>query len=359
MSESINLGSGDPDAEAPECVKEAIFKALKEGGDWTHYGGSAISLQFKEAVIDYYKTMGPEYKPDNIIPTCGSTAALNVALGTVLDEGDEILMWEPSYSGHYSLLRSMGIKLSVAPLREDDGWHPDVDTLGEYVSPETKAVLICNPNNPTGTVFKEEELQAIGDLAVDHDFAILSDEIYLHFVYGDKKFVSTASLDGLAERTINIMSFSKTFSMTGYRLGYTIVPDRYLKRANSLHGLANRPASFVYAGGVAALRSDFSYVEERRKVYGERIGYFCNAIDEVEGISCIPAEGAFYGWFNIKELGIGSQEFCDRLQKEGARMRPGKGFGLNTDHYVRAALVRPVSQLKEVVAKVKNVVNTL
>ena len=358
MSELINLGSGDPDAEAPDCVKEAIFKALKDGGDWTHYGGREISQQFKEAVIDYYKTMGPEYKPENIIPTCGSTAALNVALGSVLDEGDEILMWEPSYSGHYSLLRGMGVKLSVAPLREDEGWHPDVDTLQEYASPETKAVLVCNPNNPTGTVFTEKELRAIGEIAVDHDLAILSDEIYLHFVYGDNKFVSTASL-GLEERTINIMSFSKTFSMTGYRLGYTIVPDRYLKRANSLHGLNNRPASFVYAGGTAALRSDFSYVKERKKVYGERIDYFCNALDAVEGISCIPADGAFYAWFNIKELGITSGEFCERLLKEGVRMRPGKGFGLNTDHYVRAALVRPVSQLKEAVARVENVVNSL
>ncbi|MCW3990596.1 MAG: pyridoxal phosphate-dependent aminotransferase [Candidatus Bathyarchaeota archaeon] len=359
MSISINLGSGDPEVEAPECVKEAIMKALKEGGNWTHYGGRDISRQFKESVIDYYKTLGPEYKLDNIIPTCGSTAALNVALGAVLDKGDEILMWEPSYSGHFSLLRKMGVKMSVAPLKEETGWHPDIDTLPEYVSSETKGVLICNPNNPTGTVFNEEELRVIGDLAVDHDFAILSDEIYLHFVYGDNKFVSTASLNGLKERTINIMSFSKTFSMTGYRLGYTIVPDRYLARANSLSGLNNRPASFVYAGGIAALRSDFSYVDERRKVYGERIDYICNALDDVEGISCIPSDGAFYAWFNIKELGIGSQEFCNRLRKEGVGMRPGRGFGLNTDHYVRAALVRPVSELKEAVAKVKNVVNSL
>ena len=360
MSKSfISLNSGDPDIEAPNCVKEAVMKAFKEGGDWTHYGGSDIPRQFKESVVDYYKTIGPEYKPENVIPTCGSTAALYVALDTVLDKGDEILMWEPSYSGHFSILKKMGVKMSVAPLKEETGWHPDMDTLQEYVSPKTKGVLICNPNNPTGTVFKEEELRAIGDLAVDHDFTILSDEIYLHFVYDDNKFVSTASLDGLKERTINIMSFSKTFSMTGYRLGYTIVPDRYLEKANLLHGLATRPATFVYAGGIAALRSDFAYVDKRKKTYKGRVDYICNALNEVDGISCIPAEGAFYAWFNINDLGIGSEEFCNRLRKEGVSMRPGKGFGLNTDHYVRAALVRPVSELKEAVAKVKNVVNSL
>lgn len=360
MSKSfLNLDSGDPDIEAPKCVKEAIIKALKEGGAWTHYGGKDIPRQFQETVVDYYKTIGPEYKPENVIPTAGSSIALYMVLTTVFDKGDEILLWEPSYSGHYSLLKNMGIKMSVAPLKEETGWHPDMDTLQEYVSPKTKGVLICNPNNPTGTVFKKEELQAVGDLAVDHDLTIFSDEIYLHFVYDDNKFVSTASLDGLKERTINIMSFSKTFSMTGYRLGYTIVPDKYIEKVTLAHDLATRPTTFVYAGGIAALKSDFTYVEKRKKTYEERVDYICNALNEVDGISCIPSEGAFYAWFNIKDLGIGSDEFCTRLRKEEVGMRPGKRFGLKTDHYVRAALVRPVSELKEVVAKVKNVVNSL
>ena len=355
----INLNGGDPDVEAPKCVKDALMKAFKEGGVWTHYGGRDIPREFREAVVDYYKTIGPEYKPENVIPTAGSSAALYVALATVLSRGDEILMWEPSYSGHYRLLNNMGVKVSCAPLKEETGWHPDMDTLQEYVSPKTKGVLICNPNNPTGTVFTKDELKGICDIAVDNDMAVFSDEIYLHFVYGDSKFHSTAGL-GYEDRTLNIMSFSKTFSMTGYRLGYTIVPDRYLEKATMVQGMAAaRPATFVYAGGTAALRSDLKYVEERRKIYKGRVDYICNALNDIKGISCIPSQGAFYAWFNIKDLGIGSQEFCDRLQKEGVGMRPGKVFGINTDGYVRAALVRPVDDLKEVVAKVENVVNSL
>jgi len=356
----INLNAGDPDVEAPKCVKDAVMDAFKKGGNWTHYGGREIPLKFREAVVDYYKTFGPEYKVDNVLPTAGSSAALYVALATILDRGDEILMWEPSYSGHYSIMRNMGVKMSVAPLKEETEFHPDVDTLGEYVTPKTKGVIICNPNNPTGTVFTKDELKGIGDIATDHDMAIFSDEIYLHFIYDDNKFTSTASL-GFQDRTINIMSFSKTFSMTGYRLGYVIVPEMYLEKASTVQRLtAARPATFVYAGGIAALRSDLSYVEDRRKAYDERRLYFCNAIDEIDGLHCKPFEGAFYAWFDIEDTGIGSVEFCERLLKEeNVSVRPGKNFGLNIDGYVRVPLVRPVPELEKAVERIENFVKSL
>lgn len=357
----INLNAGDPDVEAPKCVIDAVLDAVKNGGVWTHYAGSEIPQRFREAVVDYYKMFGPEYEPNSVVPTAGSSAALYIALATVLEKGDEILLWEPSYSGHYNLFRNMGVKMSVAPMKEETGFHPDLDTLEEYVSPETKAVLICNPNNPTGTVFTEKELKGIGEVATDHDLAIFSDEIYLHFIYDNNKFTSTASLDGLKERTINIMSFSKTFSMTGYRLGYVIAPERYIEKATTVARMtAPRPVTFVYAGGTAALRKGMPYVEERRQAYDERRKYFCKAIDDVDRLRCSPFEGAFYAWFCIKDLGIGSVEFCNRLLKEeNVSVRPGKMFGLNIDGYVRVPLVRPVPVLKEAVRRIENLVKTI
>jgi aminotransferase len=238
------------------------LNAIKEGGKWTHYSTRGeIPDDFKAAVVDYYSTIGPIYEPTNVVPTAGSSAALYIALASVLEEGDEVLMWSPSYRGHYRLLDQMGVKASVAPLKRETGYHPDLDTLEDYVSLNTKAVLICNPNNPTGTVFTKKELEAIGELAIDHDITVFSDEIYLHFVYDDNEFVATSTLEGLKERTINIMSFSKTFSMTGWRLGYVIVPEKYIDRANKINRMtAPRPASFVYAAGTAALRGSMSYV---------------------------------------------------------------------------------------------------
>ena len=357
----INLYAGDPDVEAPKCVIEAVQDVIKKGGVWTHYGGAEIPQRFKEAVVDYYRMFGPEYEPGNVVPTAGSSAALYIALASVLERGNEVLLWEPSYSGNYNLLRNMGVKMSVAPLEEESEFHPDLDTLEEYVGPDTKAVLICNPNNPTGTVFTEEELRGIGEIATDHDLAIFSDEIYLHFIYDDNRFISTASLDGLQERTINIMSFSKTFSMTGYRLGYTIAPERYIEKTQTIASMtAPRPATFVYAGGTAALREGMPYVEERRKVYDERRRYFCEAIDAVNRLNCSLFEGAFYAWFRMKETGIGSVEFCDRLLKEeNVNLRPGKLFGVNVDGYVRVPLVKPVPFLKEAVGRIENLVESL
>ena len=357
----INLNSGDPDAEAPPHVREAILQSLSEGGKWTHYWPSEVTSEFCQAVVNYYKKIGPEYKPENVIPTAGSSPALYVALKTILDKGDEILMWQPSYSGHYTMLKTMGVKMNVAPLLEETAFHPDLDTLSEYITPKTKAILICSPNNPTGTVFTRKELEVIGDHAVDNDLAVFSDEIYLHFVYGNSKFTSTASIGDLQERTINIMSFSKTFSMTGYRLGYTIVPERYLSKANAIANMvAARPTTFVYAGGIAALKGDMSYVEDIRQEYGARKNYFCNALDNIDGIKCQPSEGAFYAWFNIKKLGLNSEEFCKRLlDEQQVNVRPGNQFGLSVEGYVRAALVQPIPDLKEAITRISEFAGSL
>ncbi len=335
--------------------------AIKEGGRWTHYAGQEIPRRFQEAVVDYYKAFGPEYKPENVIPTAGNSAALFISLRTVLDQGDEILLGSPSFVGHYRILNSLGVKMSIAPLTRETGYHPDLVTLEDCIGPETKAVLVCNPNNPTGTTFTEKELRAIGDLAIDYDLTIFSDEIYLHYVYDDNEFYSTASFEGLEERTINIMSFSKTFSMTGWRLGYTIVPDRYLERASTIASMtASRPATFVYAAGTAALRGDMSYVEERRQAYDERRRYFCIAVNDIEGLRCHLFEGTFYAWFDARSYGLGSEEFCERLrERENVALSPGNRFGVKTDGFIRVPLVQPVPVLEDVVERLERFVQSL
>jgi aminotransferase len=342
-NEYVKLTGGDPD------------------GKWTHYARGEIPEQFRQAVVDYYKNFGSVYETENVIPTAGSSAALYIALASVLAEGDEVLMWSPSYAGHYRILNEIGVKASIAPLERENGYHPDLDTLEDYISPKTKAVLICNPNNPTGTVFNRKELEAIGELAIDNDLAIFSDEIYLHFVYDDNEFVATSTLEGLKERTLNIMSFSKTFSMTGWRLGYTIVPERYLEKAYKIAALtAPRPATFIYAAGTAALTGSLSYVEERRQAYDERRRYFCKAIDELNGLSCHLFEGAFYTWFDARSYGLGSEEFVKRFEEaENVGLSPGHRFGVKTDGFIRVPLVQPVHVLKDVVGRLERFLGTL
>jgi aminotransferase len=359
--EFIKLNAGDPDVEAPQYAINEALLGIIEGGMNTHYPHySGYPDRFNEAVVDYYKKFtGVEYEPKDVIPAAGSSAALYIALRACLEKGDEVLMFNPYYMGHTAIFNGMGVKMNMVPLYRETNYHPNIDEIAEYVTPKTKAVLICNPANPTGTVFTPEELKTLGDLAVDHDFALLADEIYLHFTYDGHKFTSIASLNDIyKERTLCIMSFSKTFSMTGWRLGYDIIPERYKKKADLIRRMsAPRPATFVYRMGISCLSGDFKYVEERRIEYEKRRNYFCKAIDDL-GWPCHKFEGAFYAWFDVRNTGLGSQEFQTKVQKsQNVALSPGNRFG--ADGFIRVPLVQPVPVLEEVVDRLKEFKSSL
>ena len=364
MKEPINLGAGDPDVEAPRIVVETAVEALREGGRWTHYSHirkNPTMDNFLEAVVDYYKGFGPTYELEQVIPTAGSGAALSVAMATLLGKGDEILMFEPAFMGYFGSLRELGVTPVLAPLPESRGFHPDMETLGEYVTPKTKAILICSPNNPTGTVLTPEETQGIADLAIEHDLNVIADEIYLHYVYDDNVFTAISGLEGMKERTINVMSFSKTFSMTGWRLGYALVPETHLENAKQKAGFTSAvPATFIHAAGAAALREGWDYVDERREEYMKRRNYFCDAMDGIDGLTCRRFEGAFYAWVKIAGTGLKSKEFVEGLaEKEKLNVSPGHVFGGNKEDYVRIALVRSVPVLEEAAERIKKFVESL
>ena len=364
MKQEINLGAGDPDAEAPRCVVDAAVEVLREGGPWTHYSHirkNPTQDNFLEAVVNYYQRLGPTYKLEQVIPSAGSGAALSIAMATLLEKGDEILMFEPAFMGYFGPLRELGVKPVFAPLSEDRGFHPDTKTLGDYVTPKTKAILICSPNNPTGTVLTPEETQGIADVAIKHDLNVIADEIYLHYLYDDNVFTSISSLEGMKERTINVMSFSKTFSMTGWRLGYILVPERHLERAKQKAGFINAiPATFVHAAGAVALREGWDYVDNLRDEYIKRRNYFCDAVDRIKGLSCHRPEGGFYAWVKITETGLGSKKFVERLaEKEKLTVTPGNVFGGTIDDYIRVALVRPVPMLENAVERLGRFVESL
>jgi aminotransferase len=258
------------------------------------------------------------------------------------------------------MLKDMGVKLNLADLPREKKYHMDLDSLDKCVTPKTKAILVCNPNNPTGTVYTRKEIEAVGELAEKRDLVIFSDEIYLHYVYDDKKFVAPSTIGNLRERTINIMSFSKTFSMTGWRLGYVIVPQKYLAKAQTVARLtAPRPATFVYAAGTACLRGDFKYVDERRQEYKARRDYFCKAINDM-GMPCHMFEGAFYAWFDARKYQIKSKDFVERLEKaENVTLSDGSAFGTKQEGFIRVPMTQPVNVLKEVVGRIDNFVSKL
>jgi len=356
----INLSGGDPDVEAPSWVIEAAIKSIKKGGPGTHYSHStSIPQEFQKAVVNYYATIGPRYEPNDVLPTAGGSAALYIALASTLKQGDEALLWNPVYAGHPWILDEMGVKMNLAPLIPETNYHPDLDTLEQYVTGNTKAIILCNPSNPTGTVFTEKELKAIGDIAIDNGLTIISDEIYLHYVYPPSKFIAPSNLPGLKEQTINVMSFSKTFSMTGWRLGYAIIPETYMKKARAVaRMIAARPATFTLEAGTTALTGDLSYIKNRRTEYQKRRDYFIKAVNQIEGLNAHLYEGAFYAWINAKSTELGSYNLVNRLkEKENVELSPGGMFG--DDTFIRVPLTQPIPILKDVIERVKKFMKSL
>jgi aspartate/methionine/tyrosine aminotransferase len=347
--------AGDPDVEAPQYAINEALMGIIEGGTNTHYPHfSVYPEKFSKAVVDYYNRFtGVEYDPKNVISAAGSSAALYVALASVLSAGDEVVMFSPYYVGHTNIFRGMGVKTNIVPLEAENKYHPDTDDISKAVTSKTKAILVCNPANPTGTVFTKAECSAIGDAAVDNDLVIFADEIYLHFIYDDNKFVSISSLsEEYKRRTICIMSFSKTFSMTGWRLGYDIVPKKYLEKANLIRGLtAPRPATFVLKMGISCLTSDFKYVDERRIEYEKRRNFFCKAVDDL-GWPCHMFEGAFYAWIDATKTNLTSNELITKFKEEhNVILSSGERFG--SDGFIRVPLVKPIPVLEEVVERLK------
>ncbi|NQT07648.1 aminotransferase class I/II-fold pyridoxal phosphate-dependent enzyme [Candidatus Bathyarchaeota archaeon] len=354
----IRLSGGDPDFEAPPHVKEAAIAAIREGGPWTHYSFSGVP-EFKEAVVEYYSKYGVKYDPSNVYPTAGSSPALMAVIANLLGPGDECVVFDPTFGTHFRTPPLFGATVSHVPL-DVEGFHMDPDTLRKKVSDRSKLMILCNPNNPAGTVYTRKELQAIADVAAEHDIVVLADEIYNEFVYDDRKHIAFPSLSDMKERTVVVMSFSKNFAMTGWRLGYYIAPDALAEKLGRLR-VAAAPTTFVQKAGAAALTGPYEPVKEMREEYDKRRRYFVKRLNELDGISCHMFEGAFYAYPDIKELGIPSAKFVEEFaKKEKVLLSDGSRFGPEiAPGHLRIPLVLPVEVLETVATRMERYLKTI
>lgn len=354
----LRLSAGDPDFEAPAHVKEAVMKAIREGGRWTHYGGARLP-EFREAVVNYYSKYGVKYDPSEVYATPGSGPALTLVLAGILEPGDESITFDPTYGSHFRTPPRFGAKVVQVPLNKGV-FHLDPEELRKSVTDKSKMIIICNPNNPAGTVHTREELEAIAEVAIENDLVVLADEIYNEFIYDGRKHVAISSLDGMKERTIVVMSFSKTFAMTGWRLGYYIAPAELAEKIRRVpFGAA--PAAFVVKAGAEALSGSFEPVRKMCEEYDRRRRFMVKRLNEIEGISCHMFEGAFYAYPDIKELGISSAQFLqDFAEKEKVRLSDGSRYGpVVAQGHLRIPLVKPIDVLETVASKMDGFVKTL
>jgi len=329
----INMGGGDPNYATPDYIRDACIKAIIEG--YTHYAPTEGIPELRESIAKYYTKYGVKYDATQVYATAGGSAALNVAIGSMLKDspGSEVLVFDPGYASDYAIPAFWGAKVVPVPLSEP-GYHLNPDELKKRVTDKTRMLILTNPNNPTGTVFTQKELEAIRDLAVEKDLTVVSDEFYTEYVYDGRKHIGISSLDGMLERTIVVIGGTKIFNFTGWRLAADIIPKKlWLKVSTFGQNMGCRPATFIQRAGVVAFDGlsetyGWSVLQDQKAEYDRRRKVFCKRMNEIEGISCHMFEGAFYAFPNISKLGIPTAKFvADLLKSQKLEVMDGERMG--------------------------------
>jgi aminotransferase len=356
----INLGAGDPDFNQPEFINKAVYNAMVAGH--THYSFTG-EPDFKEAIAKYYKKYGVEVDPKTqVLITSGGSQAIFQAFAAILDPGDELIIFDPAYTGYNTPIAYFGAKMVRAKqVKNKDGvFRPDWSNLEAVITDKTKAILFCTPDNPTGTVWTKDELKKLAEICVKHDIIAISDEIYTEFIWGGKQHNTIIDLPGMWERTMVLMSFSKTFAWTGCRAGYIIAGPELMKVLAAVPvGICSVPVPFQKAA-ITALEEGWGFVADMKAEYEKRIDYMTKRLNEIEGIKCTKPEGAFYLFPDISSFGMPSMKFAmEFFQQEQVRVAPGAAYGDMGEGHIRFALVRPIEDLEEVCARLERFVKNL
>ncbi len=356
----INLGAGDPDFNQPELINKAVYDAMVAGH--THYSFSG-EPDFKEAIASYYKKYGVDIDPKTQVRvTSGGSQAIFQAFAAILDRGDEIIVFDPAYTGYDTPISYFGAKMVRAKqVKDRKGYfRPDWGNLEAAITDKTKAILFCTPDNPTGTVWTKAELKKLAEIAVQNDLVVISDEIYTEFIWGDRKHETIIDLPGMWERTIVLMSFSKTFAWTGCRAGYIIAGPEMMKAVSTVPvGICSVPVPFQKAA-IVALEKGWDFVDEMKTEYEKRIDYMVDRLNKIDGIKCAKPQGAFYLFPDISSFGVPSLKFAmDFFKEEKVRCAPGAGYGEMGEGHIRFALVKPVEDLSEVCDRLERFVKNL
>ncbi|MFC4078031.1 pyridoxal phosphate-dependent aminotransferase [Salinithrix halophila] len=359
----IVLGAGEPDFNTPDHILEAADKAMREGlTKYTPAGGIA---ELKEAIVAKFKNdNGLHYETDQIVVTVGAKHALYNLFQVILDEGDEVIIPAPYWVSYIEQVKLAGGVPVIIEGLEENQFKVTPDQVKEAVTDKTVAFLINSPSNPTGSMYSREELEALGQVCLDKELLIISDEIYEDLIYGDETSVSIASLSPeLKERTIVINGVSKTYSMTGWRIGYAAGDSRIIKGMSSLssHSTSN-PTSIAQYAALEALTGDQEPVRNMLAAFRQRRDYVLGRLQQMAGVKCATPEGAFYVFANVKEAAArGGFENADAwvkalLKEEKVAMVPGSAFGF-PDH-VRISYATSMDQLKEAMDRMERFTQT-
>lgn len=350
----IHLEIGQPDFKTPENIIDAAKKAMSDG--YTGYGPTLGYNELREAVADYVK----EYKnidatKDNVVIVPGGKPTMFFTMLTLVEPGDEVIYPNPGFPIYESCIKfARGIPVPM-PLTADNDFRPDVEKLKSLMTQKTKLIIINNPGNPTGGIFEKEDILAIADILKDRpDIFVLSDEIYDRLMY-DGETISIASIPEMRDRTLVLDGFSKTYAMTGWRIGYCVANVDIIKKFEMIMvNSVSCTCSFTQMAAVEALKGPQDSVVEMKNKFKERRDWLVNALNEIDGIKCCMPRGAFYAFPDISSFGLSSKEFADRLlEEEGIALAWGTSFGEYGEGHIRISYATSLENLKEAVERLK------
>ena len=344
----VVLSIGDPDFDTPERIQEAMIARLREGD--THYGWIDGGPELKDAIAAYHaRHTGQAVGRENVSMTLGAQGGLYGAVMCTAGPGDEVIVPQPVYVTYESVVAASGATLVSAPLRPERDFHLDPADIAAAVTPATRAVMINTPHNPTGAAYQRHDLMALAEICRDHDLWLISDEVYSRTLFDGRKHVCPAALPGMAERTIVVDSLSKSHAMTGWRVGWTIGPADFTHHMYHL-GLAMHygPPTFIQSSVAVAFSDDFPEVEAMRMAYERRRDIVCDGLAGARGLRVIKPEGSCFMMVDVRDTGLASQEFSNRLLEEaGVSLLAGEGFGPGGSGFVRFSLTASDERIAE------------
>jgi aspartate aminotransferase len=353
------FGAGEPDFDTPEHIKRAAIEALEAG--FTKYTPNAGIPELRQAIADKLAAdNGLSYRAGQIVVSNGAKHACYNAILATCQPGDEVIIPAPYWVSYPDMVRLVGADPVIIPTSERNAWKMRPQDFENAMTPRTKMLIMNSPGNPTGSVYTREELESIVNVAAEEDIYVLSDEIYEKLVYDDAKHVSIASLSKEAyDLTITINGFSKSYAMTGWRLGYLAAPDAVARAVDSIQShTSSNPSSFSQYGALAALKGDQQPLADMREEFDMRRNYMFDRISKISNVTAVKPQGAFYILVNISQLGLTSQNFADRLlSKANVAVVPGAAFG--DDRTVRFSYATSLDVIKKGLDRFQDFCRTL
>ena len=360
MEDVISLSIGEPDFQTPWHIRDEGIKSLEKGKTW--YSPNRGFMELRQEIANYYERrfgIPYDYKNQTLV-TVGGSEAIDLAFRTLIQNGDEVIIPEPSFVCYEPLAVMAGGTPVIIRTKNEDNFRLKAKDLEAAITPKSKLLVLPFPNNPTGAIMERADLEEIAEVVLKHDLLVLSDEIYSELKYGGKSHVSIASLDNMYERTIVINGFSKSYAMTGWRLGYALGPAPIIAQMTKLHqyGIMSAPTTAQYAA-IEALRNGDRDVCKMRDEYDMRRRLVVDGFNEM-GLSCFEPLGAFYVFPCIKSTGLTSEEFCTRLiMDKHVAVVPGTAFGECGEGFVRVSYSYSLKHLKIALERIKQFLGEL